>query len=151
MAKHWDLAYGMGIVTYPNRVVTFLGEPIRQRLRTFRDAGVEWAMAGGINLFDPFCEPVDEIVATAARWLREAGVRLTSFHCAGANYAYMDRDQAPLRANLVRTVETFAPLGFQTFVIHAGWIKFEPEDFQRLPDSALQHGECDRILVIYAF
>jgi sugar phosphate isomerase/epimerase len=146
----WDLSFGMGIVDWPDKVVTFRGEKLRQDLEVFQRAGLKWIMTGGINLFDRAASPVPEMIKTAARWYEEYGMRMSSFHCAGPNYAMLDRSQEPIVANLLKTVELFAPLRMKAFVIHAGWIKFEPEDFARLPESMFPHGECDRILHMHA-
>jgi sugar phosphate isomerase/epimerase len=148
-AGRWDLCFGMGIVSWPGGVVTFRGDAIRRDLDALRAAGIRWIQTGGINLWDRVAGNVDDMIAASAAWIDAAGMRVSSFHCAGPNYARLDLSQEPVVEKLIGNVERFAPLKARTFVIHAGWIKFQPEDLVRLPDSALRHGECDRILLLH--
>ncbi len=151
----WELAYPMGFVDYHfggNGIKSFKFNPQRtkQQIDDLASLGLRWAMTGGINPLDGPESDIEEIVRIGSQWLRDAGLKVTSWHMAGPSFHRLERSQETVVANMLRNVRLFAPFKPKAMVMHAGWIWDTPEDIQQLPDSMFKHGECDRVLHMYA-
>lgn len=148
----WELAYSMGFVDYGARMKTFTfnRERTRKQIDEFASLGLKWVMTGGVNPLDGPESDIEEIVRVAGQWLRDAGMRVSSWHMAGPNFHRVSRPQDGAVDNLLRNVRLFAPLKPKAIVMHVGWMWDTPEDIKELPDSMFKHGECDRILYMYA-
>ena len=147
----WELAYSMGFVDYSNNFkgFKFNRERSKQQIDRYHDLGLRWVMTGGINPLDGPEDAIKEIVEVGGQWLREAGMKVTSWHMAGPNFHCLHRSQDTAVENLLKNVRLFAPLKPKAIVMHVGWLWDTPEDLVRLPNSMFKHGECDRILHMY--
>lgn len=148
----WELSYGMGFVDYGKGCKSFKFNPERSKrqIDEFASLGLRWVMSGGINPLDGPESAIAEIVRVGSQWLRDAGLKVSSYHMAGPNFHRLERSQETAVANLLRNVRLFAPFKPKAIVMHAGWLWDTPADQQQLPDSMFKHGECDRILHMYA-
>jgi sugar phosphate isomerase/epimerase len=145
----WELSFSMPLVRYtfqPAKSFRFEGEAARRKLEVLRQAGIRWIMIDGINPLDDAGGQIEEIVRTTAPWFEEFGMRVSSFHTAAPYYNRLDRSQEPVVRNLLENVRLFAPWRPKAFVLHAGTMWCEQEDFDTLPDSMFRHGECDRMM-----
>lgn len=151
-AGRWELSYSMGFVDYGTGMKSFAfnRERSRKQIDEFASLGLKWVMVGGINPLDGPEADIEEIVRVGGQWLRDAGLRVSSWHMAGPNFHRVSRSQDSAVANLLLNVRLFAPLQPKAIVMHAGWLWDTPEDIRELPDSMFKHGECDRILHMYA-
>ncbi len=148
----WELAYCMGFVDYSNNFkgFKFNRQRTKQQIDELAALGMRWVMTGGINPLDGPEDAIKEIVEVGGQWLREAGLKMTSWHMAGPNFHRLERSQETAVANLLLNVRLFAPFKPKAIVMHAGWIWDTPEDIEQLPNSMFKHGECDRVLHMYA-
>ena len=147
----WDLSFSMGFVDYSNAFKSFKFNPERSKkeIDDFQKIGLKWAMTGGINPLDGPEEAIKEIVRIGSQWFEDAGLKVSSYHMAGATYNTMERSQEHIVKNMLANVRLFAPFKPKAIVMHAGWIWLEPEDKVRLPDNMFQmfgHRETGRIL-----
>ncbi len=123
----WELAYPMGFVDYHfggNGIKSFKFNPqrARQQIDDLVSLGLRWAMTGGINPLDGPESDIEEIVRIGSQWLRDAGLKVTSWHMAGPSFHRLERSQETVVANMLRNVRLFAPFKPKAIVMHAGWI-----------------------------
>jgi len=144
----WELSYYIGPIGWSGTEVTFDREDARKQLETVKAAGIEWVGFNGINLMEPAACDVRAAVGLVAEWMRELGIRVSSFHFAGPTFESLDRDQARVRENMATCVDLFKAFRAKAFVVHANWILGEntTEGVERAyEDEVAKHG-ADAVL-----
>jgi sugar phosphate isomerase/epimerase len=136
--KEWELSYYVAPLGWDGKKTTFDERLVETEFETLRKAGISWAGfngAGHVNGAFPF--DLGKVVGRIVKLMKINGIRVSSFHFAGATVTDPDVSQETLRDNMRKDIEAFAPFKPKAFVVHSWWPEFRAEgDFQGLKTYA---------------
>ncbi len=118
-----NLSYYTNCIGFKKDIgLIFNKEEAYENIVTLADAEFSWLAMNGINLLEESNDiPVADIVKIVGGWIKERGLRMSSFHYAGPVFAPLDESQAAVRENLIACVKLFGQWAPKAFVIHPLW------------------------------